>query len=116
MTVAANQLVHRTTSAASPCVFTNLNPAASFKLLEVKVTLDAAGGAAENFTITQDATAGAGYDNLLFAQDMTLTQYIRWIPEDDTGRFMSGDQLVFAYANTNARSVCVEVIYRTGEA
>ena len=104
---------YRATSVASPSVLANLNPGVDYRVLEIRVSLSAVGGVAENFTVTLDSATNPVYDNVLFSQDMVATQYVRWVADTEECRFSTGDQLVFAYANTNARTVSIEVIYRT---
>lgn len=78
-----------------------LNPAESFRLVEVRVHLSAVGGAG-NFTCDVDANAGAVYDLNVVTQDFTAVQNFIFQP-DTPMSFENGDKLVLAWANANNR-------------
>lgn len=84
-------------------------PTAPVSLVAVKLHLDAAGGTAENFTITIDSARGVEYDCLLFSQDMETVTDVLWVLEEPLP-ILDGDELELAYANTNSRTWGLEVI------
>ncbi len=77
------------------------NPAESFRLVEVRVHLSAAGGAG-NFTVDVDANAGAAYDLNVITQDFTAVTNFIFQP-DIPMSFENGDKLNIAWANANSR-------------
>jgi len=97
-----------TGSAAIATSLTCTDPA---ELICVKLNLSAAGGAAENFTITCNSAAGAAYDTVLFSQDMTTVTDLLWVP-DQPIPITSGDVLDFAYNNGNTRTYGLEFVSR----
>ena len=100
---------HRATGALA--IASTLAPTAQIELVSIKLHLSAAGGAAENFTATVDSVTAGAYDVVLFSQDMTTVADIVWVP---TGPIpiMKGDEIDFAFANSNTRTYGLEVIYR----
>lgn len=100
---------HRATGAAA--IASTLTPTTPIELICVKLHLSAAGGAAENFTVTINSVASAVYDVVLFSQDMTAVTDILWIP-DQPIPIVNNDPIDFAYANSNTRTYGLEVIYR----
>jgi hypothetical protein len=89
-------------------------PTRPIELICVKLHLSAAGGAAENFTVTINSATNAVYDVLLFSQDMTAVTDIFWLPNQPIP-IVNNDVVDFAYANTNTRTYGLEVIYRYTE-
>lgn len=102
-------LYHRATGSAS--IASTLAPAKNIMLYALKLHLSATGGTVENFTATVDSVTAAAYDILLFSQDMNTTTDILWVPEHPIPIF-NGDEIDFAYANSNTRTYGLEVIYR----
>jgi hypothetical protein len=78
-------------------------------LVCVRLHLSAAGGAAENFTVTLNSARGAAYDCVLFSQDMTTVTDILWIPERPIP-VINNDVLDFAWTNSNGRTFGLEAI------
>lgn len=103
--------VHRATGAAA--IASTLTPTLPIELVCVKLHLDAAGGAAENFTVTINSATALAYDVNLYTQDMTIIQDICWVP-DRPIPILNNDPIDFAYANSNTRTYGLEVIYRVG--
>jgi hypothetical protein len=83
----------------------------NYLLTSVKLTLSAAGGAAENFTVTVNSATLAAYDTIIFSQDMNVVTDLLWVP-DQPVPVLNGDVLDFAYTNTNTRTYGLEVTYR----
>lgn len=86
-------------------------PAKNFMLLHVKLHLSAVGGAAEDFTVTLDASAGAAYDIELTSQDMNAVADHFYQPTLPLF-FEKGDEVDCAYANTNTKTYGLEIAYR----
>ena len=105
----SKNIPHRATGAAA--IASTLTPTTPIELVCVKLHLDAAGGAAENFTVTIDSATDAAYDVNLFSQDMTTVQDIFWQPEQPIP-VVNNDLIKFAYANSNTRTYGLEAIYR----
>ena len=71
-------------------------------LERVIVTLDAGATTPEALTITRtNATAGSEYDAIIFSVDPSVSGGLtfRW---ENFGRFVTGDVITIAYANTDA--------------
>jgi len=109
MGVLSQMLTHTATGAAA--LSSSLAPDTNFVLVAVKLHLSAAGGAAESFTITTDATDGEAYDALLFSQNMNSETDVIWVPEAPIP-FKNGDEIDFAWTNTNTRTWGLQVFYR----
>ena len=102
--------VHRTTfTDDSAPIAETFTPTGPCELLEIRVHLSAAGGAA-NWTTTLDSANGAAYDTVLQTIDMTSVPDF-WLT--DVKVFLAlGDALVFAWANGATRTVGIEVVWR----
>lgn len=80
-------------------------------IIEVRLHLDAVGGAAESFTVTIDSGVSAVYDTVLASQDMNaLADYV-WRPAKPVP-ISDGDEIDFAWANTGTKTWGLAVIYR----
>jgi hypothetical protein len=77
----------------------------------VKLTLSAAGGVSENFTITVNSATAAAYDTVIFSQDMNAVTDLLWVP-DEPIPIVNNDVLDFAYANTNTRTYGLEATFK----
>lgn len=88
---------------------TTLAPGESFRLVEVRVHLSAAGGAG-NFTATVDAISGQAYDINIITQDMTAVTNLIWQP-DRPMAFEAGDEIDFAWDNAQTKTYGLEVVY-----
>ena len=108
--MAGKNSTQRATSNAA--IAESLTVADPSELVCVKLHLSAAGGAAENFTITNDSLAAANvYDTNFFSQDMNTVTDILWLPEQPIPIDV-GDVLDFAYNNGNARTYGLEIVHR----
>jgi hypothetical protein len=105
----------RLQATGAAAIATSLTPPSSqgIYLVCVRLNLSAAGGVAENFTITLNSETAAVYDNIMFSQDMNTVQDLMWLP-DQPVPILGGDVVDFAYANTNTRTYGLEVIYQVG--
>jgi len=84
-----------------------------YQIMEVRLTLSAAGGAAEAYTIDLDSDYGAAWDvELDTVADMTLILSDIWKAWEERRYFNGGDVLTFTYANTNGRTWGLEIIIR----
>jgi len=92
-------------------IATSLTPTGPTELVCVKLHLSAAGGSAENFTVTVNSATDAVYDTVLFSQDMTTVTDLCWVP-DRPIPIVNNDVIDFAYANSNTRTYGLEIIYR----
>jgi hypothetical protein len=108
----AKNIPFRATGAAA--IASSLTPPGPIELVCVKLHLSAAGGAAENFTVTINSETAAAYDTLLFSQDMNTVTDILWLP-DQPIPIVNNDVIDFAYANSNTRTYGLEAIYRRVE-
>lgn len=108
--------IYRAQDTGNGAVVETLNPGFDFELLEVRLHLSAASATAENFTVTLDSGTNAVYDAKLLSKDMNGVQdYI--FTFTDTGQgvsryFENGDEIDFAWTNTNARTWGLEVLIR----
>ena len=101
--------VHRATG--NGAIASTLAPGRQIELVCVKLHLSAAGGAAEDFTVTIDSATDAVYDVVLFSQDMNAVADVVWVPERPIP--IMKDEIDFAYNNGNTRTYGLEVNYRT---
>ena len=100
-------LTHRKTAAVA--INESIDPGKTGQLHELRIHLNAAGGAG-NLTVTLDANAGAAYDAVLLTQDMTLVTDLLWQPEQPV-YFDKGDKIVVAWANAGTKTYGLEVKY-----
>ena len=88
-----------------------VSPGEDFEVVAVLVHLSAAGGAAENFTVTIDDTKGAAWDVVLSATDMETATDVVYIPTHPIP-ITYKSAIKVAYTNTNSRTYGVQVIWR----
>jgi len=100
--------IHRATGALT--IDSTLEATRPINIVAVKLHLSAAGGLAENFTVTIDSATNLVYDTVLFSQDMTTVKDIAWVPESPIP-VMGNDEIDFAYNNGNTRDYGLEVTY-----
>jgi hypothetical protein len=87
-----------------------VEPGRAWQLEEIRIHLDAVGGAG-NLTATLDAAAGAEYDAVILTQDMTAVTDLVYVP-DRPITFEKGDKLVIAWANAGGKTYGLEVVHR----
>ena len=107
--MASKNIPFRATGAAA--IASSLTPDGPIELVSVKLHLSAAGGAAENFTVTINSVTSAVYDTVLFSQDMNTVADLFWQP-DQPIQIVNSDVIDFAYNNGNTRTYGLEAIYR----
>jgi len=102
----------RATGAAAIASTLVLDPERAFQLVEIRLHLDAAGGAAGdvNFTATLDSNAGTAYDFEMVTEDLTLLADYLYQPTKPI-IFDKGDEIDFAYANAGSATYGLLVIY-----
>lgn len=104
-----NQHVYET--AAAGAIAYTFAPGKSVHIREVRLHLSAAGGAAESFTMKSDSALGAAYDIQHASQDMNaLTDYV-FRPTNGFLFLAKGDELDFAWANSNNRTWGLEILF-----
>lgn len=96
--------------AATGAIDETLTPVSAFQIEEIRLHLDAAGGATEDFTAVLDSDAGTRYDVLILSQDMELVSDIIYQPPRPL-IFSAGDVIDFGYTNTNGRDWGLEVYW-----
>ncbi len=86
----------------------------AFALSSIMLHLSAAGTTTEDFTIDTDANAGATYDTNLLTLDLEVDSVVDLVltPEQDglPKHYVAGDELAFAWPNTEARTWTLRVI------
>lgn len=89
---------------------------APFKFLHFTLALSAAPTTSEDFTLTLDANAGAGYDVPLFALDLSVSSVVdlvaKALDNEIPDEYVSGDELAFAWPNSNSRTWNLQIYYR----
>ena len=105
----AKPILYKAT-AATGALALDIAPDWDFELMEVRVHLNAAGGAGD-LTVTPDALAGAAYDTVLLKQDMTSVTDLVYIPAQPM-QFVRGDKLAVAWPNSGSKTYGVEVYVR----
>lgn len=100
--------IHRATGALA--IASTLEATRPINLVAVKLHLSAAGGAAEDFTVTIDSATDPVYDTVLFSQDMNTVKDIVWVPPQPIP-VMGNDEIDFAYNNAITRTYGLEVTY-----
>lgn len=89
-----------------------LAPGEDFQMLEARLHLSDT-GAAENYTITLDSEHGSAFDVVLATHAMSGETDVNDVWGIDEPRyFNSGDALIFAHTNTNARTFGLEIKYQ----
>jgi len=92
-----------------------VTPGAACALLEVRLHLSAAGGAAEPFQVRDNSGAGAEYDTILREWNMNLLADVHWLP-DRPILYATTDSIDLYYGNANNRTWGLEVIWQLGSA
>lgn len=88
-------------------------PAGPFELLGFYLNLSAAGTTAEAFTVTLDSGGGAAYDTLAYTRDLSDGSVTDLIKMFDTPLvFTTGDQIDFAWPNTETRTYGLTILWR----
>lgn len=100
-------IIDQTTGSAA--IATTIAPGYKLALREIRIHLSAVGGAGD-LTATIDSGTGTAYDIVILTQDMTALLDLTWQPESPL-IFGEDDELDIAWANANARTYGLEVIY-----
>lgn len=96
-------------TAASGAIALTIDPGVPFRLIAIKVHLNAV-GASGSLTVTTDANAGATYDAVLALQDMTAVADYVYVPTNPVP-FVVGDKVVVAWPNAGNKTYGVEVFW-----
>lgn len=86
------------------------NTVRGWQLDEMRLHLNAAGGAAEDLTLIVVSAADAVYNSLLLTEAMAAAANVRYHP-DQPVLMDNGDGIRVQYANTNGRTYGLELIY-----
>jgi len=84
----------------------------NFIIHEIRLHLNSASAAAQDFTIDLDSSIGTAYDVNLVTQDLDTLQ--DFIPADFLNKhreFLAGDVLGFAWANSESKTWGLEIIW-----
>lgn len=85
----------------------------AFQIMEIRLTLSAAGGANEAYSIKLDHKEGAAWDVTLDSEaNMTAVVSDIWKAWLERRYFNADDIIFFEYANTNSRTWGIEIVYR----
>ena len=110
---AAERVRSMSITASAATLDATFNPGRSFRLKEVRVTVDIAGTTEENFTMTLDSDIGSTHDLPILTKDLKGLVGYNYL-FDPQRVYGPDDSIVFAWPNTETRDVGVEVIYCTG--
>jgi len=100
---------HTATGAAAMGAAADFTPGRAVQVHEIRLTLSAA-ATQDTFTVVLDALAGAAYDHQILSQAMAGLRYVTLsfsVPKD----LLAGDVLLIDFANNDARTYGLEVIY-----
>lgn len=87
-----------------------------FQMAEVRLTLSAAGGANEAYSIKLDHQEDSKFDVTIDTEaNMTAIVTDIWNAWNDRRCFNKGDVIYFEYANTNSRTWGIEIVYRVAD-
>ena len=103
-------LYKKVTDSGAAAINFLLTPGTPFRLLSVKLHLQATGGATENLVIQQDSEDGSAFDTVLLTQDMASLADKFWQPTAPE-LFSGGDSIKITYYNTNLRAWGLTVSY-----
>lgn len=102
-----------TTATGSAAINTTTAIAAEFKLIAVTVHFSAAPTTSESLTVTLDATSGAAYDTILYAQNPSLSAATDLVFTPDSElKFKANDEIKVAFTNTDARTYGLSIYYQ----
>ena len=100
---------HTATGAAAMGAAADFTPECAVQIQEIRLTLSAA-ATQDTFTVVLDANAGGAYDHQILSQAMAGQRYVNLAfatPKD----LVFGDKLLIDFANNDARTYGLEVIY-----
>ena len=87
-------------------------PGINVQIHEIRIHLSTASATAEDLTATLDHNKGAAYDCTIFTQDLnTLADYSEQFTMPRVVLGGSGDELDFAWGNTDNRNWGLEVVF-----
>ena len=102
------------TGAAAIAASVTVPASTTYRLISVTMHSDAAATTSEDFTITLNANAGAAYDTLLYALDLSAASTVDlvWYP-DEMLLLEGGDAIDVAFANTDTDTYGVQITVLT---
>ena len=98
-----------TRATGSGAIAFTLDPDINFQVSEIRIHLDAVGGAGD-LTISLDAQGGGAYDAVFKTQDMTAIADLFYQPPVPHS-FVKGDILKITWANAGGKTYGIEVIW-----
>lgn len=96
-------------TAETGAIALTIDPGVPFRLIAIKVHLNAVGGAGD-LTVTTDANAGTTYDAVLALQDMSAIADYVYVPTNPIP-FVVGDKVVIAWTNSGNKTYGIEVFW-----
>jgi len=98
------------TGAAAIAASVTVPASDTYQLISVTMHADAAATTSENFTVTLDANAGAAYDTLLYALDLSAASTVDLLWQPDVPLFLEGgDAVDVAFANSDTDTYGVQI-------
>jgi len=84
------------------------SPGAAFQLEQIRLTVDPAASAVEDYTVVLDSVLGTAYDATIIDKAMS-GKYSVVCSFGETYRFSKNDSLVFSWANSDSRLWGLEI-------
>ncbi len=111
----SNEAIVTTRATGAVAVATSIKPPSgeAFQLYGFYLNLSAAPTTSENFTVTLDSGGGAAYDANIYTRDLTVgsvTDVVKMFDEPIV--CTGGDEIDFAWANTDTRTYGLTIIWR----
>ena len=101
-----------TAKVASGALASTLAPGVTFVVAQIKLHINTAVVATEDFTVTEDAAEGVEFDTRILTQAMNGKTDVLQAYEHPGLVFKLGDELDFAFPNADNNAVGLKVIYR----
>ena len=111
----SNEAIVTTRATGAVAVATSIKPPSgtAFQLYGFYLNLSSAPTTSENFTVTLDSGGGAAYDTNIYTRDLTVgsvTDVVKMF--DEPIICTGGDEIDFAWANTDTRTYGLTIIWR----
>jgi len=103
---------HSATATGTGVMDESLTTGLNCSVREIRLHLSAAGATAENFTGQHDAQEGVVFDLLIVSQDMNGETDFHRVYDGEGMVLDQNDLIDFDYANTDARTWGLEIIYK----
>jgi hypothetical protein len=98
---------------AAPAVAVTIAPGGTpFRLIGIRFNSDANITSSDSLTVSLDANAGAGFDQVIWSKDMSTlaSPYEYEIRFDPKHEFAALDELDIAFPNTEANQINIEIL------